>query len=140
MAAQCMLNNDNNEPDPNPFYVFLSGGAGVGKTYLVSVLIEYLKRSLLFPGQNVDECPSVAVTASTGKAAFNVNGTTLHSAFSPPIHDKNFAPRTELKGKQLAYLEAKLGPTTQGGSWGSGRFPRGAVASPIIFNQKMCPI
>ena len=102
-----MLNNDNNEPDPDPFYVFLSGGAGVGKTYLVSVLIEYLKRSLLFPGQNVDECPSVAVTASTGKAACNINGATLHSAFSLPIHGENFVPKTELKGKELTYFQAK---------------------------------
>ena len=106
-AAQCMLNNDNNEPDPDPFYVFLSGGAGVGKTYLVSVLIEYLKRSLLFPGQNVDECPSVAVTASTGKAACNINGATLHSSFSLPIHGENFVPKTELKGKELTYFQAK---------------------------------
>ena len=90
-----MLNNDNNEPDPDPFYVFLSGGAGVGKTYLVSVLIEYLKRSLLFPGQNVDECPSVAVTASTGKAACNINGATLHSAFSLSIHGENFVLATK---------------------------------------------
>ena len=29
----------------------------------------------------MDEHPAVVVTASTGKAAININGTTLHSAF-----------------------------------------------------------
>ena len=35
----------------------------------------------------MDEYPAVVVTASTGKAAINVNGTTLHSAFGLPVRE-----------------------------------------------------
>jgi len=49
--------------------IFVSGGAGTGK----SVVVEYLKMVLRGKGK------VVAVTASTGIAAVNVGGTTLHS-------------------------------------------------------------
>ena len=64
-----MLHKDNDEIEPDPFHIFLSGGAGVGKTFLVNVIIEYLKKTLLFPGQNSYEEPSISITASTGRAA-----------------------------------------------------------------------
>ena len=88
-AMRYMLHKDNDEVEPDPFHIFLTGGAGVGKTFLINVLIEYLKKTLVFPGQNPDEEPSIAITASTGKAACNINGTTLHSAFGLPCHGPN---------------------------------------------------
>ena len=39
-----------------------------------------MKKTLKTLRQNMDEHPTVVVAASTGKAAINVNGTTLHSA------------------------------------------------------------
>ena len=83
-AVMCKLCEKNDEPMPKPFHIFLSGGAGVGKTFVVNLMTDYLKKVLRYPGQNPDEQPSVVVTASTGKAATNVNGTTLHSAFKLP--------------------------------------------------------
>lgn len=50
--------------------VFLTGGAGVGKSYLLNLFIEQ-QRSC---GKNV------LVTASTGVAANNIHGTTFHRA------------------------------------------------------------
>ena len=87
-AIKCRFAEKNNEPPPEPFYIFLSGGAGVGKSFLVNVITEYLKRILRYPNQSLDE-PSVLVTASTGKAATNINGTTLHSAFHLPVKTGN---------------------------------------------------
>ena len=69
---------------PDPFFIFLSGDAGVGKSYFVHTITEYLKRILKYPSQYLDQ-PSVLVTASTGKAAAGINGTTLHSAFRLPV-------------------------------------------------------
>ena len=46
-----------------------------------------MKKTLKSPCQNMDEYPAVVVTASTGKAAANVNGTTLHSAFGLPVRE-----------------------------------------------------
>ena len=87
-AVKCRFAERNNELPPDPFYIFLSGGAGVGKSFLVNVITEYLKRILRYPNQSLDE-PSVLVTASTGKAATNINGTTLHSAFHLPVKTGN---------------------------------------------------
>ena len=49
--------------------VFITGGAGVGKSFIVHKIVSLLRKQ----GRRV------AVTASTGIAAVNVNGSTLHS-------------------------------------------------------------
>lgn len=49
--------------------IFLTGAPGSGKTYLLKKYVKYLKEN------NV----TVAVTASTGIAATNLHGTTIHS-------------------------------------------------------------
>ncbi|KAK3086403.1 hypothetical protein FSP39_017935 [Pinctada imbricata] len=85
-ATRTRLASDDNSV-PQPFYIFLSGGGGVGKTHLVNTIYEGLVRALRKPGQDPDK-PTVLMTASTGKAASNINGTTLHSAFSLPVKEK----------------------------------------------------
>lgn len=52
--------------------VFLTGSAGTGKSYTVGKYIEYLKESKVKGVQ-------VAITATTGIAATNIGGTTIHS-------------------------------------------------------------
>ena len=52
--------------------VFLTGGAGVGKSYLTKEIIAYYKR----------EYQGVIVLGSTGISAVNVGGQTIHSFFS----------------------------------------------------------
>ncbi|BFU25257.1 DNA repair and recombination protein, putative [Entamoeba histolytica HM-1:IMSS-B] len=56
----------------NEISFFFSGAAGTGKSYVMKKLITILKE--LHPEQG-----SVAITASTGIAACNIGGTTLHS-------------------------------------------------------------
>ena len=51
---------------------------------LVNTLYEGLVRSLRAPGQDPEK-PTVLMTASTGKAASNINGMTVHSAFGLPV-------------------------------------------------------
>ena len=70
--------------EPDLFYIFLSGGAGVGKSFLLNLLIEYLNRILRYPGQNIGEQFSVCVTASTEKAANNISSFTIHSFLNLP--------------------------------------------------------
>ena len=83
-ALHCKLVGKNNELPPKPFQIFLSGGAGIRKSFLIKAITEYLKRVLRYPNQNLDQ-PSVLVTASAGKAATGINGITLHSAFHLPV-------------------------------------------------------
>ena len=79
-AVYCKLAEKNHELKPKPFQIFFSGGAGFG-SFLATAIT---KRILRYPSQNLAN-PSVLVTASTGKAATNVNGITLHSAFNLPV-------------------------------------------------------
>jgi ATP-dependent DNA helicase PIF1 len=51
--------------------VFFTGNAGTGKSYLLRAVVAELNR--------IHNCTGVFVTASTGIAAANVGGTTLHS-------------------------------------------------------------
>ena len=86
-SQELQLNKRNDLPDPNPFHIFLSGGAGVGKSFLTKVITERMKKTLKIPGQNMAKHPTVLVTASTGKTAINVNGITLHFAFGLPVRE-----------------------------------------------------
>lgn len=55
--------------------VFLTGGAGVGKSYLINKYISDMR----------NKNKNVLVCAPTGVAAGNVNGITLHRAFEMPL-------------------------------------------------------
>ncbi|XP_069125440.1 uncharacterized protein [Argopecten irradians] len=72
------------DESPEPFYIFLSGGAGVGKSHTINAVYQGAIRALRKPGVGTDAI-LVLLTASTGKAASNIQGTTLHSAFSLPV-------------------------------------------------------
>ena len=66
--------------DKLPLRLFLSGGASVGKLTVTNALYEALIRYLNALPEN-DPDISVVKVAPTGKAAFNIQGNTLHSAF-----------------------------------------------------------
>lgn len=75
--------------EPDPFFIFLSGGGGVGKSFLIQAISEYALRYLTWRGVNHVQQPSIVRTASTGVAASNIFGQTLHSAFSIPVLNGN---------------------------------------------------
>ena len=66
--------------------LFLSGGAGVGKTTVTNALYETLIKYLNTQPENDPDDISVVKVAPTGKAAFNIRGNTLHSAFKIPAN------------------------------------------------------
>jgi len=68
-----------------PLRVFLTGGAGVGKSVVTNTLYQTLHRHVCsLSGENPNET-RILLSAPTGKAAFNINGRTLHSAFFLPV-------------------------------------------------------
>ena len=79
----CKLAKENNELLPKPFQIFLYGGAGIRKSFLIIAVSKYLKQVLRYSNQNLDPL-SVLVTESTRKAATGVSGITLHSSFNQP--------------------------------------------------------
>ena len=64
-----------------PLHVFATGRAGVGKSVLLRALYQALHRYLCSTeGQNPEDC-RILVCAYTGKAAYNVEGSTINHAF-----------------------------------------------------------
>lgn len=83
----------------------MSGGAGVGKSVLLKALYQALiKFYSRKAGENPDDC-SVLVCAPTGKAAYNVGGLTIHSAFNIPA-DQGFKFKP-LDMQQLCSYQAR---------------------------------
>ena len=71
-----------------PICRFLSGGAGVGKTHVTTLLYQSLYRYLnKKPGIDPDK-PCILLMAPTGKAAYLIRGNTLHSALRIPVNQK----------------------------------------------------
>ena len=92
--------------DKTPMHLFLSGGAGVGKSLLTSVLYEAVTR---FYSSQVGENPDIVkavLCAPTGKAAHNIGGSTIHSLFCIPANQNlNFKP---LDMQQLDVMRVKF--------------------------------
>ncbi|KAI8514787.1 hypothetical protein Bbelb_073780 [Branchiostoma belcheri] len=65
---------------PDPFHIFLTGGAGTGKSHLIKCICYEATRLLQQTQENPDSV-SVLLAAPTGTAAFNIGGSTIHHAF-----------------------------------------------------------
>ncbi|XP_078349889.1 uncharacterized protein LOC144634728 [Oculina patagonica] len=69
-----------------PFYLFLSGGAGVGKSHLTKVMFQAVYKYLnTRAGDDFHQIKAVLV-APTGKAAYNIQGNTIHTALRVPAN------------------------------------------------------
>ena len=100
--------------DKLPLRLFLSGGAGVGKSTVTNALYEALIRYLNALPENDPYDIIVAKVAPTGKAAFNIRGNTLHSAFKIPANrgfnyctldrDRLNTIRSQLQRIQVAFI------------------------------------
>ncbi|XP_026475405.1 uncharacterized protein LOC113380264 [Ctenocephalides felis] len=67
-----------------PFQIFLSGSAGVGKSTVIEAIYQLITNYFDgLPGGDMDKIV-VLLCAPSGKAAFLINGMTLHSAFVLP--------------------------------------------------------
>ena len=89
-----------------PFSLFLSGGAGVGKSRcLLAIYYTLMKFYDSVPGANPDDT-KVLLTAPTGKAAFNIQGSTIHSTFLIPANQR--LEYKQLDQSRLNTLRSKL--------------------------------
>ncbi|XP_031629676.1 uncharacterized protein LOC116344956 [Contarinia nasturtii] len=85
---------------PNePFYYFLSGAAGVGKSTVINALYQLITKHFDDLRAAQPDKLKVLLTAPSGKAAHLIHGTTLHTAFSLPVNQY---------GGQLAPLSSDL--------------------------------
>ena len=63
-----------------PLYIFITGGAGTGKSHLVRTVYRSLNKVLSYRSMSIGK-PKALLLAPTGVAAVNIDGTTIHSAF-----------------------------------------------------------
>ena len=87
-----------------PFLVFLTGGAGTGKSVTIEAIYQCLIRWFARqPGfKEKPDMVTVLLVGPTGKSAFHIGGTTIHSALGIPVtQNKNeLKPMSaELKNK-----------------------------------------
>lgn len=89
-----------------PFYHFISGGAGVGKSRLIKAIYQSIIRIYRqTPGPvNTTE---VILVAPTGKAAHNIGGMTAHSTFSL-VNTQNQLVLKDLTAETLNTMRVKL--------------------------------
>ena len=87
-----------------PIYAFLTGGAGVGKSFVIRALYQSLYRILnLRDGENPDDI-RILLYAYMGFAAFNISGQTICSAF----RRKMYQGTNLLSADQLKYIQNKV--------------------------------
>ena len=88
-------------------HIFVSGPAGSGKSLLIKAITQatiwIVNKNILTQDTN---SAKILLTAPTGKAAYNIGGTTLHSAFALPIHHRSTI--TPLNGNTVHTLSIKM--------------------------------
>ena len=95
-----------NGKQPESFDIFITGGAGTGKSHLVKCIYHEGTRILGKMMENPDDV-SILKLAPTGIAAYNINGKTIHSALSIPI--KFTLPYQPLGEEKISQLRTQLG-------------------------------
>ena len=83
---------------PEPLHVFITGGAGTGKSHFISVIKEHIEQSHT-GSQNA--CMLVALT---GIAAFNIGSLTIHYALRLPVEHGNLTKYTKLSAERFHQL------------------------------------
>ena len=83
------------ESMPSPFRMFITAGAGTGKSHAISVIKEHLERAHIGAG---NACVSMA---ATGVAAFNIGGLTIHQALNLPVEHGNSTTYRKLGAERL---------------------------------------
>ena len=86
------------------FHGFITGGAGVGKSYLLQVLVDWLR---LCTARTTNSDP-VILTAPTGIAARNIRGITVHSAFKLPVQHGREPDYRDLSSTSLQQLRKQF--------------------------------
>ena len=92
--------------DNPPLNLFITGGAGTGKSHLIKTLSASISKTLSYGSSSIEK-PNVLLLAPTGVAAVNINGTTIHSALGIPVEARGLTI-PKLSDKSRCSLRIKL--------------------------------
>ena len=94
--------------DDTPFYLYIGGEAGTGKSFLLKTMIEAVNKLPKYSGQELNKPYSLTI-APTGVAAYIVNGSTIESALGiQPQRRKAYKGNTASKNSDLRFLYSDL--------------------------------
>ena len=74
--------NESLGKEQDPFFLFVTGGGGTGKSHLIKCIYHQAAKLLRNPDSPSET--KILLTAPTGTAAFNIKGFTVHSALKIP--------------------------------------------------------
>uniref|UniRef100_A0A1X7V4V4 ATP-dependent DNA helicase n=1 Tax=Amphimedon queenslandica TaxID=400682 RepID=A0A1X7V4V4_AMPQE len=83
---------------PSSFQMFITGGAGTGKSHVINVIKEHLERAHIGAGN------ACVLMAQTGVAAFNIGGLTIHWALNLSVVHGNFTTNKKLGAERKKEL------------------------------------
>ena len=93
------------ENNTDQMFIFLEGGAGVGKTCVGRAMCETITRHFQKQPGHIDNAERVLILAPTGMAAYHIKGTTLHTGLHIPINCEMLKP---LSHSELNTLHSKF--------------------------------
>ena len=89
--------------NPDPFYLYIGGEAGTGKSYLLRLLKEAASRIPKSSGKDLDK-PQFLTMAPTGVAAYLIQGMTIESALGiMPGSERTFAVGSRSRNSQFRF-------------------------------------
>ena len=92
----------------DPFYLYIGGEAGTGKSFLLKLMIEAVNKLPNYSGQSLDKPFSITI-APTGCAAYIVNGSTIESALGiQPQKRKSYVSANASRNSNLRFLYEDL--------------------------------
>ena len=91
-----------------PFHLFVTGGAGTGKSHLINAVVHMARRELQTLCEDNPEGTTVLLMAPTGCAAKNIKGNTIHSALSIPVDNRHNSNLLPLSANRLASMRFHL--------------------------------
>ena len=92
---------------PESFYIFLTGGAGTGKSHTLTTIKQYLKKALSYGSGNCVK-ERILMLAPTGVAAVHVDGSTIHSALGIISDRSNAKVVSKLNDKKRSSLRQRF--------------------------------
>ena len=97
-----------NPEEVKPIYLFITGGAGAGKSHLIKTIyhsvVKTFKHTITNPG-----LPTVLLMAPTGVSAINIDGTTVNTALAiPKLTGDNLPTMSDQKKTQMRVSMSEL--------------------------------
>ena len=94
--------------DDDPFYIYIGGEAGTGKSFVLKLMIDAVKQLGKRSGRDLEKPVSITI-APTGVAAYLLNGTTIESALGmEPQKGRNYKSNKESRNSNLRFLYQDL--------------------------------